>query len=263
MSHPCTRSIAWITAVLSLVGLLPLPAAAGGPQVITACVNPSGQLRLVNPGVRCHPKERLVTWNVQGPAGPAGVPGVSGIPGPPGPPGPAGPIGPQGIPGPQGVAGPPGPPGTHGLSVYDAAGARVGDYIGGNGVITSRQGLLFLLNVAPEGLVQNSAMRFYFLTPDCSGLRYTSVPNAALVPTADVVGQDAWARDPLGLPVTLPGSVTAPASYFIVSLATNMPGEPPPNVCTPRTTPAPLTLTPLRRIDLSALVPPFRVEADR
>jgi hypothetical protein len=72
---------------------------AGG-STITACrFVPGGWLRAVDNPNACHKHERLLSWNVSGPAGPqgpagaAGPPGPTGAQGPPGPPGPAGPPG--------------------------------------------------------------------------------------------------------------------------------------------------------------------------
>lgn len=66
---------------------------------IRACVNPGGELRIIDRRESCHRRETLVTWKTTGPKGPAG---------PAGPEGPAGPAGPQGATGPQGEPGQPG-----------------------------------------------------------------------------------------------------------------------------------------------------------
>jgi Lamin Tail Domain/Collagen triple helix repeat (20 copies) len=78
------------------------------PSVITACVKPDGKLRIVSDGSKCSGSERVVTWNVQGPAGPPGPAGATGPTGPAGPQGEQGPAGPQGEQGPQGPKGDPG-----------------------------------------------------------------------------------------------------------------------------------------------------------
>jgi hypothetical protein len=61
------------------IALVLIPGRADA-QVIRACANPAGQIRLIGPGESCRHEETLVTWNVVGPQGP---------PGPVGPPGPA------------------------------------------------------------------------------------------------------------------------------------------------------------------------------
>jgi hypothetical protein len=65
--------------------------------VLKACVsNQTGAMRLLRHG-GCKSSERMVSWNITGPAGPGG---------------PAGPAGATGAQGSQGVQGPPGPTGT-------------------------------------------------------------------------------------------------------------------------------------------------------
>ena len=85
---------------------------------IVACQKPGGSfLRVVHDASQCDHGDRVVTWNVQGPAGPAGPAGVQGAQGPAGPAGPAGPkgdAGPAGAQGAQGPAGPQGPQGAQG-----------------------------------------------------------------------------------------------------------------------------------------------------
>lgn len=98
-----------------------LSAALGGPdQVLRACVDQQGNIRMLSPEVRgpysteCKQNETLVQWNVQGPVGPQGPMGDPGPQGPEGPQGPVGPQGPQGGPGPQGSQGMQGDPGPQG-----------------------------------------------------------------------------------------------------------------------------------------------------
>ena len=48
-------------------------------SVIKACAHRvNGKLRLAGPAGSCKPNERVISWNVQGPAGPAGPPGPAG-----------------------------------------------------------------------------------------------------------------------------------------------------------------------------------------
>jgi len=93
------------------------PVTAQTHATIYACVNSQGDARLVSANARCKVHEKLVWWNVVGPAGPEGAPGLQG---------PAGPQGPQGVPGAQGSQGPVGPQGLQGDGVsyrgaYDAS----------------------------------------------------------------------------------------------------------------------------------------------
>ncbi|HLG08763.1 MAG TPA: lamin tail domain-containing protein [Gaiellaceae bacterium] len=112
-------------AVAALVALTGSATLAGGASeiaadddVITGCQKPGrGFLRIVRDASACRGNERVVTWNMSGPAGPpgpAGPAGPAGAAGPLGPMGPVGPAGPQGVPGQAGPAGPAGPQGPQG-----------------------------------------------------------------------------------------------------------------------------------------------------
>jgi hypothetical protein len=96
----------------------PIPSADG---TITACFTWDGDdLRIVSSASKCKRKERVLTWNLQGPAGPAGEQGAPGAQGPAGADGALGtmgPAGPAGSTGPAGPAGPQGPQGPAGESV--------------------------------------------------------------------------------------------------------------------------------------------------
>lgn len=104
-------------------GVLATPAVASldpSTSVIRACVNPKGQVRIVESHQECLPREWPLAWNfrgIRGPSGPTGPMGPMGPIGPQGPAGPAGdrgPAGPQGPQGAQGVQGIPGPAGPQG-----------------------------------------------------------------------------------------------------------------------------------------------------
>jgi Lamin Tail Domain/Collagen triple helix repeat (20 copies) len=123
-----------MAALVTLAGTATL--AAGSSEVasqedeIVACQKRGGGfLRVVRNTSACRAGERVVRWNIHGPAGqagppgppgtpgtagPAGPPGSQGLPGPAGPIGPASPAGPAGATGPAGAAGPPGPAGPAG-----------------------------------------------------------------------------------------------------------------------------------------------------
>jgi hypothetical protein len=47
----------------------------GDPDLIHACVKPSGLLRIVDADATCHPSEQPLDWNISGPPGADGVSG--------------------------------------------------------------------------------------------------------------------------------------------------------------------------------------------
>ena len=117
---------------------------ASGSQVINACYNPSGLLR-INTSGSCAGNETAVSWNQQGPQGPAGTgaQGPAGSQGPQGPKGDTGATGPggatgatgntgatgatgaEGPQGPKGDTGPQGAAGTPGLAATDLSGQQI------------------------------------------------------------------------------------------------------------------------------------------
>lgn len=103
---------------------------AQGSETIYGCVREYiGIVRIIKEGQRCLPLERLVTWNVQGPAGPLGPPGATGNVGATGPFGEKGETGPQGAKGdsgPQGLKGDSGPSGAMGLTGPSGSSAESG-----------------------------------------------------------------------------------------------------------------------------------------
>jgi type VI secretion system secreted protein Hcp len=90
-------------------------------STLRACVTENGDMRLVADGVNCKAKERVVTWNVTGPAGQSGPAGTAGRDGR------------DGVQGPQGVAGPQGPAGASGGS------AASSDAVQGNFTATGQK----------------------------------------------------------------------------------------------------------------------------
>lgn len=62
-------------------------------NVIRACADVKGTLRLLAAGASCGNQETFVSWNVTGPQGPAGAAGAQGAQGPPRTPGDGGPRG--------------------------------------------------------------------------------------------------------------------------------------------------------------------------
>jgi Collagen triple helix repeat (20 copies) len=86
-------------------------------DVLLACADRNGELRLVESHRDCRRNELPVRWSVRGPQGPQGEigpQGPQGLTGPRGETGPQGERGPQGEPGPQGEQGPQGDVGPQG-----------------------------------------------------------------------------------------------------------------------------------------------------
>lgn len=239
-----------VPVLAALAGLLQAPAAAAGPT-ISVCVNPAGRMRLLGPGGRCHRDERLVTWSVAGPAGPAGPAGAPG------------PIGPVGAVGPLGPAGPAGPAGAGAAAVFDAAGVRLGTYLGGNAVLMFRDGVQFVANLERSGVTNSaSSIQFFYPNTTCSGTPYVlGSGTSTLAATARIFSLQAWVPDTTLPTVTLFGTVNVPAQFSTLLLGqSSFPGAPPPNVCTGQTSTANIEMAPLRVVSLGQLIPPFRVE---
>jgi hypothetical protein len=93
--------------------------AAAKTDVISACVNRNGSIRIAVDDESCGRNERRISWNKQG------LPGAVGPIGPVGPTGADGPAGPSGPAGDQGPAGPKGEAGTGGSTVI--GGGTVGE----------------------------------------------------------------------------------------------------------------------------------------
>lgn len=84
---PLARRAGVLAILVTLGAVAPAPAGAATPpsSVLRACVTKkSGAMRLLSTGTKCRKKERLVSWNVTGPAGPAGPAGGAGPAGPAG-----------------------------------------------------------------------------------------------------------------------------------------------------------------------------------
>ena len=86
-------------------GVIPVAAQV---QVIDACVNKKGSMRVVNDPAECKVSETPLSWNQQGPPG---EPGMDGMDGEPGEPGPEGRLGPS-------------------LRAFDLTGSELGIFIG-------------------------------------------------------------------------------------------------------------------------------------
>ena len=152
-----------------LLGAVVIAAAHGGDtNLVHACVNPGGQMRiLLDANATCKANETAVDWGIigpPGPQGPEGPPGEAGPQGPEGPQGPAGPQGPQGPAGPEGLQGPPGEPGQGIASFDDLAGVACNlgeleegllevNYAAGTGAVTLTcvPSTLYTLTVSRSG----------------------------------------------------------------------------------------------------------------
>jgi hypothetical protein len=82
------RKSSTLFAVLFSIFLL--TAAVSSAQVINACANNAGGLRVLGPGASCKANETALSWSIAGPQGPAGPQGAVGPEGPQGPEGPGG-----------------------------------------------------------------------------------------------------------------------------------------------------------------------------
>ena len=183
----------------------------GDPNVIHACIQPSGLVRITAPAETCAQQDTPIHWGITGPPGPPGPEGPAGPIGATGPKGDPGPPGPQGT---MGPAGPQGPPGlsASGLAAYDANGRRVGPviglrqtYIGLNGADVQLQSpdwaivafdsgsIVIPLVVLPQELrgysnPQLGIQVVYFESPDCSGDGFIRWPGGqATMPVVTVV----------------------------------------------------------------------------
>ena len=76
-----------ITVSLAVWAFAFLFVSESAAQVINACTNPNGNLRVVADLTACVGNETPLSWNVQGPKGEPGNLGADGQPGPEGPPG--------------------------------------------------------------------------------------------------------------------------------------------------------------------------------
>jgi type VI protein secretion system component Hcp len=100
-----------------VLGIIAVVVAGGGwaiaadDDVITACVDKHGDVRIVRQPSMCKNNERVVRIDRTGPQGPTGPKGDRGPAGPAGPAGAVGPVGAKGAEGPTGPQGPQGPPG--------------------------------------------------------------------------------------------------------------------------------------------------------
>ena len=86
------------TSVVGAMVLLGVGAAAAvsavGDEMISACQDQKGNLRIVVDPAECTKQESALQWNKTGPVGPQGPVGAPGATGEAGPAGPAGPVGP-------------------------------------------------------------------------------------------------------------------------------------------------------------------------
>lgn len=71
-----------ITLLAAAVILATMTAAYANGEIISACVNPAGQIRIIDYEDTCRPQETYLEWNaegMEGPEGPAGPPGLSEV----------------------------------------------------------------------------------------------------------------------------------------------------------------------------------------
>lgn len=188
------------------------PGAAPRPQVTSTkvvCLGAKNAVRVITAQKRCRAGEvRLTSASTPGPRGPAGPRGATG---------PRGPAGLQGATGAQGPAG-------SSLSVYDAAGTRLGTFVWAETATTLRTvtvdagGTLGLVSydLSPWGATGGFAdfVALYFDSSDCTGPAYidtSNYMNKAVFPSADVGSATLRAYRVSG--AAIPGKVIGSAQY--------------------------------------------------
>jgi len=191
---------------------------------LSACVNPAGQMRIIENSSSCTSQERLITWAIEGPAGPAG---------------------------------PPGPSGSSGPMVVDANGARLGWFSGGL-VLMRLNDYWFTVFVTRDGFSTPSlGTSFTYLSGDCTGQRYTvsAVNSSPLVPNALVLSQQAWFADNEAPKVFVNGTPQEPVTVSTQQVGPSGPTSP----CLSNSIFFNAVLTPMRSVDVSNFVTPFRL----
>ena len=101
MTIPKKYLVIGVVVVITLIAVKGI--VAQSDEVIYACANPQGVVRIVDGPDSCRGNELARYWNVEGPPGPMGPQGPEGPQGPLGPEGPQGPLGPEGPQGEPGV----------------------------------------------------------------------------------------------------------------------------------------------------------------
>jgi hypothetical protein len=158
------------TVVVGLVAGILVSGQSDG-DVLRACADQKGTLRLLTAGSECGTRERLVTWNVVGPVGPQG------------PMGPASPAGPTGA---AGEAGPKGDPGLGSVRAVDANGLDVGEAAGAPdsdraSIVRNIDGILVSFTLRRDGILPKFEYQELFLTPDCSGASYMRIAERPFI----------------------------------------------------------------------------------
>jgi hypothetical protein len=98
-------------------------------------------------------------------------------------------------------------------------------------------------------------MMFAYLTPDCTGQPYGTGAGGGLVPNARVLSLHAWYADLDAPAVTIAGTPEAPGMFWFQQIGSNGPLGP----CSPSTVTGTIVLWPMRSVDVSGFVPPFRL----
>lgn len=241
----CVGGMCVVAAGLLLSG----GSASAQTNIITGCLNPAGQIRILTmAGDTCKDGESQLTWSVQGPQGPQGTPGVPGSQGP------------QGVQGPMGPAGPAGAAGSGSPTVVDATGALVGLYFGSDNTLVSIGGMRFIASVGPQGF-RNTGGALYYLAEGCAGTPY--MPDTYSVASAFVAYayplqwnpslqlRVAWIPD-----FTAPFPITPPAGGYVPVWTRSVLPNGALDACSPNAVGS-TTLYRARSVDLSQFVPPF------
>jgi hypothetical protein len=215
MVRICRRTtVGRIGAAIAVVVVGTLMAAhpASADEIISACVNPAGHVRLAPDGV-CHGEEQLVTWSGD----------VASAP-----------------------------------TVVDANGVRLGFFMGSVTLVKIGDDF-FTASVGRNGFISpGSGVVFNYLTSDCAGQPYVTANVNALVAGAFVLANTAWFADLDAPPVMISGTPQHPGMYW--GKQVGGPSVPPPTCFPILVTFGQVTLSPLKSVDVSGFVPPFRIK---
>jgi hypothetical protein len=143
-------------------------------------------------------------------------------------------------------------------TVVDANGARIGFYMGGLALVHSGDDW-FSVGIGRQGFNGPSfGFTFAFLTSDCSGQRYVTASADILVPAALVMSNAAVFADLNAGTVTVPGTPDNPGTFWVKQIG-GPPGMPPGD-CFEVPAFGPVTLSPVKSVDVSGFVPPFSIK---
>lgn len=183
----------FVAVVLAFAGIASGTIVPGKPTTYSACVAPSGIMRLINSGSSCKRGERLITWNQSGTpgssgaTGPAGAAGEAGASADGGATGSTGPAGATGLTGPTGIAGVAGATGATGAAgtagIAGTAGANGTNGTAGSDAVS---GYTYIYNVGAQVVAIAGSVTFDTNGPNTVGFTHTAGTSAISVVNAGV-----------------------------------------------------------------------------